>query len=262
MSIKNKARHRESHQAFLDMLDAAALTQVVKEPTRENNTLDLFITNNDTLITRCSTIAGLSDHDAVVVESRLRPQKRPQPKRQIPLWRKADWGSIRSHLESAWGKLTEQEKDANSADTLWTWFKATMEEAIVKYVPHRQAKKKEQHPWISRALKRLMKKEKKLFSRKKHQPTRNNISRHKKVQSQVQKKFRQEYWSYINGVIFPASQENTDPQDNKKTLWNYIKHCKKDSIGVASLRNRETGEMCTEPTAKAELLNKQLQSLF
>ena len=105
-----------------------------------------------------------------------------------------------------------------------------------------------------------MKKEKRLYYRKRHKPTRCNISKLKRVQQQVQKRFRQEYWRYINGILFPA--ENQDPENRKKILWNYVKNCKKDSIGVASLRNCKTGELLTEAKDKAEVLNDQFQSVF
>ena len=45
-------------------------------------------------------------------------------------------------------------------------------------------------------------------------------------------------------------------------MWNYIKNCKKDSIGVASLQNCKTGELLTVANDKAEVLNDQFQSVF
>ena len=77
----------------------------------------------------------------------------------------------------------------------------------------------------------------------------------------MQKKFRQEYWSYISGILFP-SEDSTDPKGEKKTLWNYIKHYKKDSNGVSPLKNTSSGTLHSEPREKAELLNKQFQSVF
>ena len=260
VNIKNNTKHRESHEAFLDMLDAAALTQTVREPTRDENTLDLFSTNNETLITRCTVIPGISDHDAVLIESRLRPQKKARPTRHVPIWKRADWNGIKTHIETAWSNLPEEDKDEETAEHLWDWLTSTLEEAIKAFIPHRQTKKSEGHPWISRPLKRLMKKEKRLYYRKRHKHTRCNISKLKRVQQQVQKRFRQEYWRYINGILFPA--ENQDPENRKKTLWNYVKNCKKDSIGVASLRNCKTGELLTEAKDKAEVLNDQFQSVF
>ena len=85
-------------------------------------------------------------------------------------------------------------------------------------------------------------------------------SRHKQAERQMQKKFHQEYWTYINQILFSPTDKATPP--DKKTLWNYINHCKKDSIGVGMLRNNTSGELLTEPRQKAELLNDQFQSVF
>ena len=78
---------------------------------------------------------------------------------------------------------------------------------------------------------------------RKHQPMQHNISRHKQAQRQIQKKFRQEYWTYINQILSSPADMDT-PQD-KKTLWNYIKHCKKDFICVGTLRDNTSGELLT-----------------
>ena len=60
------------------------------------------------------------------------------------------------------------------------------------FIPHRQIKKSEGHLWISKPLKRLMK-EKGLYYRKRHKPMRCYISKLKRVQQQVRKRFPQEY---------------------------------------------------------------------
>ena len=68
------------NQAFLDTFNDAGLRQIVKEPTRGNNILDLFLTNCPDLINSNSTVAGLGDHAAVRIESTLQlPRKKPTP---------------------------------------------------------------------------------------------------------------------------------------------------------------------------------------
>ena len=259
-SVNDGSQYRKHHQDFLDFLVSASLSQMVQTPTRGENTLDLFATNHDTLVTRCDTIPVMSDHDCVLVESRLRPKKFRVRRGTFPVWKKANWNDIKTHINEAWGRLPQDQKDNSTSDSLWVWFQTTLEGAIQKHVPHRQVKGKGRHPWISRSLKRLMRKEAKLFSKKKHQPTQHNISRHKQAQRQIQKKFRQEYWTYINQILFSPTDKDTPP--DKKTLWNYIKHCKKDSIGVGTLRDNTSGELLTKPRRKAELLNDQFQSVF
>ena len=58
----------------------AFLTQMVTEPTRitesSSSILDLFFTNNDTLVNQVRVLPGISDHEAVFKEASHRPMKK------------------------------------------------------------------------------------------------------------------------------------------------------------------------------------------
>ena len=71
-----------------------SLTQVQEEPTRYNNLLDLTFTNNPSLIRSCSCIPGISDHEAVVVDSIIRPSYTPTKKRKMFCYKKANWDGL------------------------------------------------------------------------------------------------------------------------------------------------------------------------
>ena len=257
VNIKYNTKHKESHEAFLDMLDAAALTQTVREPIRDENNLDSSQPKQD-------------PHHKMYSNSRdIRPRHCTK-RQQTKTTKESSTNMTCPHMET--GRL-EWHKDPHrnslvqptrrgwgDSRALWDWFTSTLEEAIEAFIPHRHTQKSEGYPWISRPLKCLLKKEKRLNYRKWHKLTRCNISKLKRVQQQVQKCFWQEYWRYINGILFPA--ENQDPENGKKTLWNYIKNCKKDSIGLASLRNSKTAELLTEAKDKAKVLNDQFQSVL
>ena len=58
---------------FVDLLDDLSLAQLVTTPTRDNNTIDLVITNNPSIITACRVIPDVSDYDAVVTEINIKP---------------------------------------------------------------------------------------------------------------------------------------------------------------------------------------------
>ena len=49
-------------------MDKFNLTQVVKEPTRHNNILDLVFTTHPDLIQGTYVVPGLSDHGAVICD--------------------------------------------------------------------------------------------------------------------------------------------------------------------------------------------------
>ena len=64
--LKQNCPNPEMYQDFVSALDDNCLTQMVCEPTRENNILDLFITNSPTLVDSVSVVPGIADHQAVL----------------------------------------------------------------------------------------------------------------------------------------------------------------------------------------------------
>ena len=99
--------------------------------------------------------------------------------------------------------LTQEEKASETANSLWERFKASLEEGIEKYIPHRIAGKKDSHPWITFELKKLIRKRNKLYITKRNYPSRQNINRYKESRRLVQKKFRKAYWDYVNEIVSP-----------------------------------------------------------
>ena len=89
-SIKPNCPTPAQHNLFIDILADHGLSQIVDQPTRGENTLDLIAVNNITLVNRSEVIPGISDHDAVFAEIDIRPQRYKQDKRRIPLYKKAD----------------------------------------------------------------------------------------------------------------------------------------------------------------------------
>ena len=62
------------NQIFLDTLKDIAYQQIVDFPTRLGNILDIFATNRPSLIGKCSSLPGLSDHDIVMIDTNIIPQ--------------------------------------------------------------------------------------------------------------------------------------------------------------------------------------------
>ena len=74
-------------QELLTIAKNNYLDQVVTEPTRVtetcSNILDLFFTNNESLINQVHVIPGIADHEAVFIESSLRPLKKVTAPRKV-----------------------------------------------------------------------------------------------------------------------------------------------------------------------------------
>ena len=63
--------YRESYEALSDCM----LEQMVTSPTRGQNILDLFFTTYPTLVDDISVIPGLSDHDIVLAQVNVKPER-------------------------------------------------------------------------------------------------------------------------------------------------------------------------------------------
>ena len=74
------------------------------------------------------------------------------------------------------------------------------------------------------------------------------------LKSTVQREIRKKYNKYIEDLI----ETNLD-RGNKKH-WGMVKSIKRDSSGVGPLK--ENGNLISDPLSKANLLNKQFQSVF
>jgi hypothetical protein len=50
------------------------MEQLQLKPSRENNILDLFLTNQPSIVKSCNTIPGISDHNIIIVDTDLEPR--------------------------------------------------------------------------------------------------------------------------------------------------------------------------------------------
>ena len=71
-SIKPNCTSPAQHNLFIDTLTDHGISQIVDQPMRGKNTLDLLAVNNLTLVNRTEILPGISDHDGTV---RLRSEK-------------------------------------------------------------------------------------------------------------------------------------------------------------------------------------------
>jgi len=156
--VKSGCPHATNHQYFLDTIQDFGLTQIVDTPTRGKNILDLVLTNQPSSVLRAEVLPGLSDHDVVFLELRVTPCKNTQKERKIPLYGKANWDNIRKDLQNTLREIKQIESQGKSVNETWNLFQSSLEISINKNIPTKLAKKKDQSPWISRDIKRLIKK--------------------------------------------------------------------------------------------------------
>ena len=218
-SVKQYANKSGLCHQLLQISKDHFLDQMVLEPTRITedtaNILDLFFSNNQSLVNRVDIIPGISDHEVVYVESSLRPSRAITPPRKVFCYNKADFDSLKMELRRVKEEFVSLEP-TSTTQALWDKFRTIVTDLMQKYIPTKTLNgKKIRKPWINRKVKSQMRRRDKLFRRMKKTKNDSDIRKYKECKKALQKHERQAYWTYINGIIEADDPEVDRPPKQK-----------------------------------------------
>ena len=238
---------------------------MVKSPTHYTDTteaiLDLFLTNNATLVNKVEVIPGISDHEAVYIESSLRPDKIKKLPRKVLQYNKMNKPEMIKKLQETKIEMNNDHQNM-TVDEVWDIFKKKVLDAVDQTVPSKMINNnKKKLPWITKEIKALIRKRNKLYQKKKRNKCTRTTKKYHECKQTLQKKMRQEYWKYLEGIIsFDTTDTNSERPQKQKSSGATFKNMKKDNTGVAPLRNN--GLLINDSKQKAEVLNTQYHSVF
>ena len=253
-SLKTNCPSPSQHNQFSEILADHGLTQITDKPTRDENILDLVAINNPTLLNRLEVIPGISDHDAVFAELDISPKTHNQLKRDIPIYKKANWDKMEEEMRNAQATI-ETDSQNSDVESLWETFKSCLQTAIKKHIPHRTSSHRDRPPWITQKVRRLIRARNRLFKKIQKHSTDARKERLNSLKKTIRKASKEAYWTYTESLITEENRAN-----NNKKLWTFIKHKKTDSIDIAPLK--ENGVLKDSPKDKAGILNSQFSSVF
>ena len=121
-------------ERLLKIIDDPGLTQLVKEPTRNDNIIDLVLTNNDNIINNVRVIPGISDRDMVLFETNLAPRKKKPVKRTIYIRKRADTTRIKKELQEFANDFEIMKNE--SVNTKWNLFQQRLTGIMDSCIPH------------------------------------------------------------------------------------------------------------------------------
>ena len=265
MTLKPKPRYPNLHRDFIDLLGDTGLVQVVKEPTRLGNTLDIVLTNCPSLIPRVEVIPGLSDHRVVYFEYITRPETRKNAARPILLFQRANWEDMKQDMRDLQAELKDSE-DTPTED-LWQRFKSTLQDSMKKHIPSKTPRQKSSYPWFTYKIKKIVRRRDRLYRKWKKA---RNPQLDKEINSlnrKIQTEMRQSYWRYQEKLLTqhhstsdPDHKPQSDSKPHCKNLFTYIKHQKSNNSSISALKSN--GKLITDPRLKAEELNAQFFRSF
>jgi hypothetical protein len=160
------------------------LEQLQLNPSRENNNLDLFFTDHPSLIKSCDTSPGISDHHAIVIDSNLKPSYNKPKRRNIYLFKKANWENIKEEIAKIGSTIINSTK---YLEEKWTDLKDGINNALNTNVPSKQTSRRHNLPWLTLKDKRLIKKKNRLFQHAKQTSKEEDWAKYRKHKRVTQK---------------------------------------------------------------------------
>ena len=236
---------------LIDCMNDLSMHQVIDQPTRKNNILDLFFSTNLTLVNRITTAPPLTvqaDHDIVFIDLNTRAHLPRKPPNKRYLYNKADWDSMRN-------KMASYVLPTASVQKQWNHLEETIKSLIESFVPSAPPKPVKHKPWMTRDVITLLHRRNRAFKSWKAKPTPENHEKYTSFRSTCQQKQRQAYKACRESIFNPE-----DHDSSKSMFWHFIKRKRKDTSSVAPMG--KDGVLLSDPQGKANILNKQYSSIF
>ena len=190
-------------RSFLNFLLKNSLSQLVTEVTRpvSNSVLDLITTTCPQLISDIDYNPSISDHLFVTFNVNLKPKQLAKPQRKIYNFHEADIDKLKQNVNGHTQEFLGSNPISNSVDKNWEIIRNFLLESMDENVPSKMSLGKRHLSWITRDLKRQMRKRDKLHSlARKHQST-YSWSKFHQFRNKVATLVHRAHEDYVNNII-------------------------------------------------------------
>ena len=197
----------------------------------------------------------MSDHDIVLLRINVRSKRFSRPPHKVYLYDKADMVTFRKDISNG---ATEFFVNCSnkSLEENWSFFKDTIIKSADKHIPSKMTSTRNSLPWISRAIKRQMRRRDYLLKKARRSSVKNSPawSAYGHQRNKVLKLLKSSHNNYLNQVI------GGNLKENPKTFWSFIKRSRLEGLGIPTLRQGDS--VFISDKDKADLLNKHFESVF
>ena len=240
---------------LLDITQAHTLEQMVKEPTRGSNILDLCFTSAPGLVEKCTTGPGISDHDHIVIlDTKLHTNPNKKKPWKKHLFNKADWTQINKDITWLNEKFLNSHPERKPVEQNWNFIREDLQKTIQLRIPTKTVRGKKDLPWLTREGKQLIRRRNRAHAKAKRSRSGRDWDHFRELRRKAQKSLRKSYHDYIGKILDP--EEDT----GGKRLWSFLKARRQEHSGVATLKSA-TG-LVRSSRDKAQVLNNQFSSVF
>ncbi|XP_060608341.1 uncharacterized protein LOC132760373 [Ruditapes philippinarum] len=256
-----QTRMKRTHHPVKAVSILSEMTQIEKQDINEDR-----VQEASKILHRANVIPGISDHDAVLVDTNTSARIKLQKPRKIHLYNKADWDGLRLHMSNLHDSLARSKNYSNkSVEELWQTISSSIEEGVNTFIPSKWSSSKNKLPWIKVNLKRLYRKRDKAYKQYKGHNSNKSRDKYLSIKHLCRKETKLAYQNYLEDILninnnISEEHEQTQTRPNTKKLYSLLKHSKQDSFGIDSLKKHN--KLYTSDQDKATVLNEQFQSVF
>jgi hypothetical protein len=237
----------ENYSILMDIIQDNFLTQLVTEPTREHNILDLVLSTSSDSMKNLSVGEKFSDHNMITFLLTGQPYVQLKSKKYVYCYKKADWLQLKLTLSQIPWNLAFLEK---SIDENWNSWKDLFFAAVDECIPKTKGKKRQNAPWINKELISLCRK-KLLYKKAKRSQNETTWIRYRQMNNNL----NEARWRYITDL----AQDLTD-NNNPKPFWNFVKSKCKGTNKLISLKVGES--VLIDDQGIADSINSYFSSVF
>ena len=183
------------------------LEQVIFEPTKGDNILDLCFTSHPGPIRQYKIVLGLSDHKAVIIIEILYNTSciliNKWLKKYVYCYNRTNWDAFHDEMTEISRYYFEQnENNDRSVEDNWNYIWGNLLKAIIKHPLSSQIHLQLQNiPWMTSQLKRLMSKKQQCYNKAKRTKWSTYWAEYKSIQGQIHQSIHTEHQNYIAKIL-------------------------------------------------------------
>ena len=257
LNISGNRYLKEINARAIELAQNVFQDQQVDSPTRDENILDIFLTNRPSLTTKCKLLPplGNSDHDIVYISASLSAKFIKKAKRTVWDWAKRDNQQLHIDAKNFSSFFIRNHSTSTPIEQMWNCIKENIISLINANVPTRQTTSHtSRQTWITAKAKRLCRQKKRWHKKSKKSNSARVKARYQEIKKKCRKECRKAKASFLDRI-------SSDNENNKKLFWGYIKSKRKDNTSCTFLKDN-CNRLQNDPKIKANILNEQFSSVW
>ena len=158
---------------------------------------------------------------------------------------------MRTDLSKLSDDIIEKYSDPDlSTESLWHDFKTGLTNSMDKHIPSKTVTNRSSSPWLTHKIKSAHKRKQRAYNRYRKTRDPADEAKFKDLRKEISRETRKTRRRYVRRTCEASSNG----------FWGFIKSLKQDSFGICTLKDQ--GELISDNTKKAEVLNDQFRKVF